>query len=367
MKLPVMPPVAPMLAKPVAAIPPGHFYEPKWDGFRSIVFRDGDEVEIGSRKERPMTRYFPEVVAAVRRSLPPRAVIDGEIVIAGEGGLDFWALQQRIHPAASRVTLLAGRTPASLIAFDLLALGDEDLTGEPFAARRAALERALAGAPPPVHVTPITRDEAIAREWFDRFEGAGLDGLIAKHADLTYQPDKRVMMKIKHVRTADCVVAGYRVHKSAADAIGSLLLGLHVDDAAPSSRWMDHMRGLAPVGVIGAFPMARRRELFAELQPLVIDAAEHPWNWAAELGQAPEGGSRWNPKKDLSFVPLRPERVVEVRYDYLEGARFRHPPQFVRWRPDRDPASCGYAQLEQPTPFELAHVLAGRLTSARRP
>jgi ATP-dependent DNA ligase len=361
-KLPVMPPVAPMLAKPVAAIPPGHFYEPKWDGFRSIVFRDGDEVEISSRKERPMTRYFPDVVDAVGRSFPPRAVIDGEIVIAGEGGLDFWALQQRIHPAASRVTLLAGQTPASFVAFDLLALGDDDLTDAPFAARRAALERALAGAAPPVHVTPITRDEALARAWFDRFEGAGLDGLIAKHADLTYQPDKRVMMKIKHVRTADCVVAGYRVHKTAADAIGSLLLGLHVDDAAPRSHWMDHMRGLAPVGVIGAFPMARRRELFAELQPLVVEAAEHPWNWAAEFGQAPEGGSRWNPSKDLSFVPLRPERVVEVRYDYLEGARFRHPPQFVRWRPDRDAASCGYAQLEQPTPFELADVLAGRLT-----
>jgi ATP-dependent DNA ligase len=357
-----MPPVAPMLAKPVAAIPPGHFYEPKWDGFRSIVFRDGDEVEISSRKERPMTRYFPDVVEAVRRSFPPRAVIDGEIVIAGAGGLDFWALQQRIHPAASRVTLLAGTTPASFVAFDLLALGDDDLTGAPFAARRAALERALTAAAPPVHVTPITRDEARAREWFDRFEGAGLDGLIAKHADLTYQPDKRVMMKIKHVRTADCVVAGYRVHKSAADAIGSLLLGLHVDDAAPASHWMDHTGGLAPVGVIGAFPMARRRELFAELQPLVIDAAEHPWNWAAEHGQAPEGGSRWNPSKDLSFVPLRPERVVEVRYDYLEGARFRHPPQFVRWRPDRDPTSCGYAQLEQPTPFQLADVLAGRLT-----
>jgi ATP-dependent DNA ligase len=276
-----MPPVAPMLAKPVAAIPLGQFYEPKWDGFRSIVFRDGDEVEIGSRKERPMTRYFPEVVEAVRRNFPPRAVIDGEIVIAGDGGLDFWALQQRIHPAASRVALLADRTPASFIAFDLLALGDDDLTGEPFADRRAALEQALAEAEPPVHVTPITRDEHVARDWFDRFEGAGLDGIIAKRADLTYEPDKRVMTKIKHVRTADCVVAGYRVHKSAPDAIGSLLLGLYVDEAAPPSHWMDHTRGLAPVGVIGAFPMARRRELFAELQPLVVDASDHPWSWAA--------------------------------------------------------------------------------------
>src|SRR4051812_19618290 len=251
MQLPVMPPVAPMLARPAGAIPPGEFYEPKWDGFRAIVFRDGDEVEIGSRKERPMTRYFPDVVAAVRRAFPPRAVIDGEIVIAGERGLDFWALQQRIHPAASRVGLLAEKTPASFVAFDLLAVGDDDLTGAPFAARRAALECALRDAAPPVHVTPITRDESLARAWFERFEGAGLDGLIAKRADLTYQPDKRVMTKIKHVRTADCVVAGYRVHKSASDAIGSLLLGLYVDEAMPASHWMDRTGGLAPVGVIG--------------------------------------------------------------------------------------------------------------------
>ncbi len=212
-----------------------------------------------------------------------------------------------------------------------------------------------------MHLTPITRDENVARDWFEHFEGAGLDGLIAKRAELTYQPDKRAMTKIKHVRTADCVVAGYRVHKSAGDAIGSLLLGLHVDAAAPPSPWMDRLEGLAPVGVIGAFPMARRRELFAELQPLVIDFGEHPWSWAAERGRAPEGGSRWNPKKDLSFVPLRPVRVVEVRYDYLEGARFRHPPQFVRWRPERDPSSCGFAQLEQPAAFDVADVLAGRL------
>jgi ATP-dependent DNA ligase len=355
-----MPPVAPMLAKPVAAIPPGQFYEPKWDGFRSIVFRDGGEVEIGSRKERPMTRYFPDVVESVRRSFPPRAVIDGEIVIVGDGGLDFWALQQRIHPAASRVERLARETPVSFVAFDLLALGDDDLMGKPFAARRARLERALADAEPPVHLTPITRDEAVAHDWFARFEGAGLDGVIAKRADLTYEPDKRVMAKIKHVRTAACVVAGYRVHKAAPDAIGSLLLGLYVDEAAPRSHWGDHTGGLAPVGVIGAFPMARRRELFAELQPLVVEIAEHPWSWAASFARAPEGGSRWNPTKDLAFVPLRPEQVVEVRYDYLEGARFRHPPQFVRWRPDRDPASCGFAQLERPAPFDVADVLAGR-------
>src|SRR5918992_1139751 len=287
MELPVMPPVGPMLAKPAAAIPLGQFYEPKWEGFRSIVFRDGDEVEIGSRKERPMTRYFPEVVEAVRRDFPPRAVIDGEIVVAGDSGLDFWALQQRIHPAASRVALLAAATAASFIAFDLVALGDDDLTGEPFETRRATLERALANAAPPVHLTPITRDDEVARAWFDRFEGAGLDGVIAKPADLTYQPDKRVMAKIKHVRTADCVVAGYRTHKAAADAIGSLLLGLHIDGTAPRSQWGDRTSGLAPVGVIGAFAMARRRELFAELQPLVVDAAEHPWSWAAELGRHP--------------------------------------------------------------------------------
>jgi ATP-dependent DNA ligase len=361
-----MPPVAPMLAKPVAEIPPGLFYEPKWDGFRSIVFRDGDEVEIGSRNERPMTRYFPEVADAVREILPPRCVIDGEIVVAGPDGrgLDFWALQQRLHPAASRVRLLAERTPASFVAFDLLAIGDEDYTPKPFHERRAALERALAGAAPPIHLTPVTRDAALARRWFDLFEGAGLDGLIAKHPEEAYQPNKRVMAKIKHVRTADCVVAGYRVHKSGPGAVGSLLLGLYTDAAAPASQWGHAFGGLAPVGVVGAFPMARRRELFAELQPLVIGFADHPWRWAAEEAGRRERrgeGSRWNPDKDLSFVPLRPERVVEVRYDHMEGARFRHPPQFVRWRPDRDPASCGYAQLEQPVRFDLAEVLAGRV------
>jgi len=308
-----------------------------------------------------MTRYFPEVVEAVKRTFPARAVIDGEIVIAGDGGLDFWALQQRIHPAASRVDRLAAETPASFIAFDLLALGDEDLTREPFEVRRAALERALADAEPPVHVTPVTRDTAVAQEWFEHFEGAGLDGVIAKRPDLAYQPDKRVMAKIKHVRTADCVLAGYRVHKADREAIGSLLLGLHLDSAAPRSQWGDHTTGLAPVGVIGAFPMQRRRELFAELQPLVVDIHDHPWSWAAEHTGGPEGGSRWNPSKDLSFVPLRPERVIEVRYDYLEGARFRHPPQFVRWRPDREPESCGYEQLDRPAPFDLSDVLAGRL------
>jgi ATP-dependent DNA ligase len=352
--LPVMPPVAPMLAKPAPDIPVGQLYEPKWDGFRSVIFRDGDEVEIGSRNERPMTRYFPEVVEAVRANFPPRAVIDGEIVVADpeRGTLDFEALQQRIHPAVSRVTLLSRQTPASFIAFDLLALGDDDLTGWPLTERRALLEHALADAASPVHLTPATQDVDVARQWFEQFEGAGLDGIIAKRLDLRYQPDKRVMTKVKHERTADCVVAGYRVHKSGPQAIGSLLLGLYDDDGV-----------LASVGVVGAFPMARRRELFAELQPLVTDFTDHPWAWAQqEAGnRTPRKSetSRWNAGKDLSFTPLRPERVVEVRYDYMEGVRFRHTTQFVRWRPDRDPGSCTYAQLDRPIRYDLADVLAG--------
>jgi ATP-dependent DNA ligase len=351
-RLPVMPPVAPMLAKPVKDIPSGQLYEPKWDGFRSIIFRDGDEVEIGSRNGRPMTRYFPEVVEAVLASFPERVVIDGEIVVADteRNTLDFEALQQRIHPAASRVKLLAEQTPASVIAFDLLAIGDDDLCDAPLTDRRTALERALADAAPPVHLTPVTRDLDTARQWFEQFEGAGLDGLIAKKLDLRYQPDKRVMSKVKHERTVDCVVAGYRVHKSGPDAIGSLLLGLHDDRGV-----------LASVGVVGAFPMATRKALFTELQPLVTDFEGHPWNWAAHEGgeRTPRKNetSRWNAGKDLSFVPLRPERVVEVRYDYMEGDRFRHTTQFVRWRPDRDPESCTYEQLERPVRFNLADVL----------
>src|SRR6185503_10437410 len=264
--------------------------------------------------------------------------------------LDFEALQQRIHPAVSRVNLLAEQTPASFIAFDLLALGDDDLTEEPLGHRRARLEACLAQAQPPVHVTPVTRDLDTARRWFERFEGAGLDGLIAKPLDLTYQPDRRVMFKIKHERTADCVVAGYRVHKSGPDAIGSLLLGLYQDDGK-----------LASVGVIGAFPMPTRRALMQEMQPLVTTFDDHPWAWARqeEGDRTPRKGegSRWNANKDLSFVPLRPERVVEVRYDYMEGVRFRHTAQFVRWRPDREPSSCTYEQLEQPVTFDLAEVL----------
>jgi ATP-dependent DNA ligase len=359
MDLPVMPPVKPMLAKPIAnldALPAGSYiFEPKFDGFRSIVFRNGDEVEFGSRNERPMTRYFPELVEAVRAELPERCVVDGEIVIATDHGLDFDALQQRIHPALSRVTMLSTATPASFVAFDLLALGGEDLTGRPFHERRARLVEALADARPPVHVTPATDDRATAEQWFTEFEGAGLDGVVAKPLDGTYQPDKRVMFKLKHERTADCVVAGYRLHKSGPDAIGSLLLGLYTDADTLNS-----------VGVIGAFPMARRRELFTELQPLVTTFDQHPWNWAGDLdaiagSRTPRKGegSRWNAGKDLSFVPLRPERVVEVRYDHMEGDRFRHTAQFNRWRPDRTPESCGYAQLEQPVSFRLDDIVPG--------
>jgi ATP-dependent DNA ligase len=354
MDLPVMPPVAPMLAKSVRDVPEGALsFEPKWDGFRSVVFRDGDEVEIGSRNERPMTRYFPEVAAALLANLPERCVVDGEIVIpAGDGRrLDFDALLQRVHPAASRVKLLSEQTPASFVAFDLLALGDEDCTDLPFERRRARLEEALAAARPPVYVTPATRDRDRAVEWFSQFEGAGLDGVVAKPLDGPYEPDKRVMFKVKHERTADCVVAGYRPHKSGDDVIGSLLLGLYDD----SGR-------LASVGVVGAFPMARRRELFTELQPLVTTFEGHPWNWGA--GQA-EGvrnprsseTSRWNAGKDLSFVPLRPERVLEVRYEHMEGTRFRHTAQFSRWRPDRTPESCGFAQLEEPVSYDLSQIL----------
>ncbi|GJO01450.1 ATP-dependent DNA ligase [Mycobacterium marinum] len=346
-----MPPISPMLAKAVKTIPADASYEPKWDGFRSICFRDNDEVELGSRNERPLTRYFPELVAAVRAELPRRCVLDGEIVIATGHGLDFEALQQRIHPADSRVRMLAEHTPASFIAFDLLALGDDDYTTRPFVERRAALVEAV-GSGPSIHVTPATTDQATARRWFEEFEGAGLDGVIAKPLAVTYQPDKRVMFKIKHERTADCVLAGYRLHKSGGDVIGSLLLGLYQDDGQ-----------LASVGVIGAFPMAERRRLFTELQELVTSFDDHPWNWAAHQSgeRTPRKNefSRWNAGKDLSFVPLRPERVVEVRYDHMEGPRFRHTAQFNRWRPDRDPRSCTYAQLEQPLTFSLDDIVAG--------
>jgi ATP-dependent DNA ligase len=351
MDLPVMPPVKPMLAKSAAKIPPGMLYEGKWDGFRAIVFRDGDEVEIGSRTGKPLTRYFPEVVEAVRAEPPLRAVVDGEIVIATGGRLDFDALLERIHPAASRVRTLAERTPASFVAFDLLALGDSSLMGDPLTWRRQALVDALGTARPPVHVAPATTDIELARQWFDQFEGAGLDGVVAKRLDLGYRPDERVMIKVKHERTADCVLAGYRLHKSG-PVVGSLLLGLY-----------DAGGRLQHVGVCASFSMARRAALVEELEPRRMPSAEgHPWaEWAeadaAATGRMPGAQSRWSAGKDLSWVPLRPERVVEVAYDHMQGDRFRHTVQFRRWRDDRDPSSCTYAQLEEPVNFDLADVL----------
>ena len=348
-----MPPVAPMLAKSVKEIPATGHVEPKWDGFRTIVFRDGDDVELGSRNEKPMTRYFPELVESLKANLPERCVLDGEIVVVQDDRLDFDALQQRIHPAASRVKLLAGQTPASFVAFDLLALGDDDLTARPFSERRALLVQALADARPPVHVTRATSDMAEAQQWFTQFEGAGLDGVVAKPLDAPYQPDKRAMFKIKHERTADCVVAGFRWHKSG-DVVGSLLLGL----------WNDEGH-LQHVGVSASFTMARRRELLDELAPYRdVDLADHPWGaWADQQAHAdrrmPGAVSRWNATKDLSFVPLRPELVVEVAYDHMEGDRFRHTAQFRRWRTDRDPRTCTYEQLDEPVGYDLADVLGG--------
>ncbi|HVN12151.1 MAG TPA: ATP-dependent DNA ligase [Kineosporiaceae bacterium] len=355
MDLPVMPPIAPMLAKLVPQIPDTGHVEPKWDGFRTIVFRDGDEVELGSRNERPMTRYFPEVVEAVKANCPPRCVLDGEIVIARADRLDFEALQLRIHPAASRIRLLAAQTPASFVAFDVLALADDDVMARPFRERRELLLDALAPARAPVHVTPATADMARAREWFSTFEGAGLDGVVAKPLDRPYVQDKRVMYKIKHERTADCVVAGFRWHKSG-PVVGSLLLGLYREDGS-----------LQHVGVAASFPMSRRRALLDEIAPYRLPeggaaAAGHPWgNWADAQAPAdrrmPGNVSRWNAGKDLSFVPLRPELVVEVAYERMEGDRFRHTAQFRRWRSDRDPRSCTYDQLEQPVTYELASIL----------
>ena len=356
MDLPVMPPVSPMLAKSVPEIPDVGHVEPKWDGFRTIVFRDGDEVVLGSRNERPMTRYFPEVVEAVLANTPRRCVLDGEIVVARGDRLDFEALQLRIHPAASRVDLLSRETPASLVAFDLLAIGDDDLMAHPFRERRERLVEALARADAPVHVTRSTADMALARDWFSTFEGAGLDGVVAKPLDIPYQPDKRVMFKIKHDRTADCVVAGFRWHKSG-PVVGSLLLGLYRDDGS-----------LQHVGVAASFPMARRKSLLDELEPYRLPeggaaAAGHPWgNWADaqahEKQRMPGNVSRWNSGKDLSFVPLRPDLVVEVAYDQMEGDRFRHTAQFRRWRTDRTPQSCTYEQLDRPVSYDLASVLS---------
>ncbi len=347
-----MPPVLPMLAKSVATIPSGMQYEAKWDGFRAIVFRDGDEVELGSRTGKPLTRYFPELVTAVRERLPERSVVDGEIVIAREGHLDFDALTERIHPADSRVRMLAERTPASFVAFDLLALGDESLMDTPLTERRELLDRELSGVTAPVHLAPATTDIEVARSWFEQYEGAGLDGVIAKPLTVRYRPDERAMFKIKHERTADVVVAGYRLHKSG-PVVGSLLLGLYDDRGT-----------LQHVGVSAAFPMKRRAELVEELEPLRMDDVRgHPWAaWseeaAHEKARLPGAPSRWSGRKDLSWVPLRPERVAEVAYDHMEnGQRFRHTARFRRWRPDRTPESCTYAQLQEPVRYDLAEIL----------
>jgi ATP-dependent DNA ligase len=355
MDLPLLPPVKPMLAKAATKLPTGEglFYEPKWDGFRCIVFRDGDEVELGSRNERPLTRYFPEVVEAVKAALPERCVVDGEIVIQTGDRLDFEALLQRIHPAESRVNLLAETTPGTFVAFDLLALGDESFLETPFGERQARL-REVVTTTPSVHVTSITQDAATAQRWFAEFEGAGLDGVVAKAADLPYGPDQRLMTKVKHVRTADCVVAGFRWHKSG-PIVGSLLLGLY-----------DGGR-LQHIGVAASFPMTRRAELVDELAPYRENALDdHPWkDWAnAQTNgngedRMPGAVSRWNAKKDLSWVPLRPELVVEIKYDQLEGRRLRHTGQFLRWRTDRDPLSCTYDQLDIPVKYDLAEVLDG--------
>jgi ATP-dependent DNA ligase len=347
----VLPPVAPMLAKAATELPAAGnvLYEPKWDGFRCIVFRDGDEVELGSRNERPLTRYFPEVCDAARSLLPDRCVVDGEILIAGRRGLDFDALLNRIHPADSRVRMLAESTPASFVAFDALVVDGEDIRAQPFSARRTALEQALAGVSPPVRLTPATLDRDLAYDWFRRFEGAGLDGVVAKRLDLPYREGERVMVKVKHERTADVVVAGFRWHKSGG-VVGSLLLGLWSGDR------------LQHVGVASAFTAARRAALVEELAPFRMDnPGSHPWaEWASasahEHQRLPGATSRWNAGKDLSFELLEPVLVAEVGYNQLQGDRLRHPAQFRRWRPDRSAASCTYDQLDVAVPEELAAV-----------
>jgi ATP-dependent DNA ligase len=347
----VKPPIEPMLAKLAEELPAGEYlYEPKWDGFRAIVFRGEDDVYIQSRDSRPLDRYFPELHDTLLARLPKDCVVDGEIVIVTEHGLDFDVLQLRLHPAASRVAKLAKETPSSFVAFDLLAVDGRSLMDEPQAARRVALEKLLGKVKPPVHLTPVTRDRALALDWLTRFEGAGLDGVIAKPMSANYQPGKRAMLKIKHARTADCVVAGFRWHKHGKDElVGSLLLGLFDD------------RGrLHHVGVTSAFTMARRRELAAELEPLRANALEkHPWReWADAYDgtRMPGGQSRWSAGKDLSWEPVRVERVCEVKYDHMQGDRFRHAAVFERWRPDKPPQDCRYDQLEVTTPYELEKV-----------
>jgi ATP-dependent DNA ligase len=357
--LPFQPPVEPMLAKPSAGLPTddGWLFEPKWDGFRALVFRDGDAIYTQSRDLKPLDRYFPELAEPLRAAIPERCVLDGEIVIARDGGLDFEALLLRIHPAASRVKMLAEEAPASFVAWDLLALGDDDLRETPQGERRARLEAVLGTDAAQIHLTPATHDRATAADWFDRFEGAGLDGVVAKRLDAPYQPGKRAMLKIKHQRTADCVVAGFRWHKNGPGThVGSLLLGLFDD-----SGKLNH------VGVTSSFTWDRRATLAEELAPLRVDAlADHPWKeWAewATYGEADASGqrlpgatSRWNRGKDLSWEPLRAERVAEVAYDHLQGDRFRHGTTFKRWRPDKTPADCRYDQLEETAPFEIARI-----------
>jgi ATP-dependent DNA ligase len=359
LQLPIEPPIEPMLAKAVAGLPDGDgwIFEPKWDGFRAIVFRDGDTIYTQSRDLKPLDRYFPELAEPLRAALPERCVMDGEVVIARDGALDFEALLLRIHPAASRVKMLAAESPASFVAWDLLALGDEDLRDVPQGERRARLETALADARPPVHLTPATTDHATAADWFHRFEGAGLDGVVAKRLEAPYQPGKRAMLKIKHQRTADCVVAGFRWHKNGPGThVGSLLLGLFDD-----SGKLNH------VGITSSFSWERRAALVGELEPLRADAVEnHPWReWAEWAGwgdaaasgqRLPGATSRWNRGKDLSWEPLRAERVVEVAYDHLQGSRFRHATTFKRWRPDKAPTDCRYDQLEATAPFELEAI-----------
>jgi len=355
-----------MLAKLATELPATGdlLYEPKWDGFRAIVFRTADDVYIQSRDLRPLDRYFPELHEALIAGLPTPCVLDGEIVIAGSDGLDFDALQLRLHPAASRVAKLAAATPSSFVAFDVLAIGDEDLRGAPQAERRLRLEALLADAQPPIHLTPMTLDVDVAATWLEQFEGAGLDGVIAKPAAGTYQPGKRSMIKVKHARTAECVVAGFRWHKGGhGTLVGSLLLGLYDADGR-----------LQHVGVTSSFTNVVRRELATEFEPLRANAlVDHPWRAWAEAGSGeatgrmPGGQSRWSAGKDLSWEPLRVERVCEVKYDHMQGDRFRHAATFLRWRPDKLPKDCGYDQLEVTPPYELARVFgASSRRSAKR-
>src|SRR5215213_9371807 len=352
MQLPVNPPILPMLAKRVAELPQGGdwIFEPKWDGFRALIFRDGEEVLIQSRDEKPLNRYFPELIEPLQTQLPKRCVLDCEIVVAKDGALDFDALQLRIHPAESRIKLLSQEIPSSIVFFDLLAEGKRDLRNEPFEERRAKLEVLLSSAEPPLHLTPTTKEFKTASDWFRRFEGAGLDGVVAKPASGTYESNKRVMLKVKHERDCDCVVAGFRWHKKGeSTGIGSLLLGLFDDGGT-----------LHHVGVCASFTNEKRLELVEFLKPYRKNAlAEHPWKeWAGDDLRIPGAQSRWSAGKDLSWEPLRPELVVEVAYDHMQGDRFRHTAQFRRWRSDKKPSDCTFAQLEVVPPHEIQLIFA---------